>query len=176
MDLRCSGNIKVLEEHHGQNLIITGSKLPSFKKVLHCYLAHVDELKKQQPIASRVKYKAAMKVASEVICFYNKARIPAMQIKCITNKIIYFHDKEYQKCLKIPNERRKGNAELLRFQEKLNLTMPFYAKNAESLMKNSMKGKQQYEKDMIQEDLLFLENIKSKRTFSLGGRDKKWPE
>ena len=95
-----------------------------------------------------------------------------MQETSIVNKVLAFK-KEYELCLKHSTSRQSSSASIQAFQQKLTLTMPFATKRAEEVMKNSMKGKTQYEKQIIQEDLVYFQDSKNERKYTLGQKDKK---
>ena len=66
-----------------------------------------------------------------------------------------------------------ANPKIIRFRQQLNQTMPFYTRNAEKIMSDSMKGKAQVKKQIMQEELLFLQNMKKERTMIFDKRDTK---
>ena len=78
METRASRPLEVLDECPGeQHKLLKGSKLPTHKEVLLCYLANVNHLKLDTfpAVTEKVKHDAAKCVANQIVQFYGKARI-----------------------------------------------------------------------------------------------------
>jgi hypothetical protein len=161
-------------KHHGGQLKLAGSKLPTYGEVLNCLLANINCLKICQNNFSQRKCEAAKEVANQVIIFYKKGGIPTILHKSIADKIRKFHDKDYRKCLKVNRNKRSKNPIIGNFQTLLKKTMPFYPDNVEKIMKDNMKGKSEEEKAMIEEDVKFLEDQKTNRIFTFGCKSIKY--
>ena len=168
MNTRSSNYSWLLEDYPKQHHKLLGSKLPTFKDILMCYLSNVESKKHQK---KKRKYDAANIVANQVKSFYLKANIPIISERGIIKKILVYHDKDYKSCLKIPINRRESSTKVKTFKKNMNITMPFYPPNVEIIMKKSCIGKTAEEKEKVKEDLLFLENMKTARTMTLGSRD-----
>ena len=96
-----------------------------------------------------------------------------MEKKSVINKILLFYNNEYLKFQKYSVEKMDANPKIIRFRQQLNQTMPFYTRNAEKIMSDSMKGKTQVKKQIMQEELLFLQNMKKERTMIFDKKDTK---
>lgn len=177
MTTRSSTYLHLLQENHPGNecSYLTGSKLPTFKEVLMCFLSNMEIVKNniQLKIGKHAKHQAASAVADEVVKVYSKTRIPMVEKKSIINKILLFYNNEYLKFQRYSVEKMDANPKIIGFREKINQTMPFYTRNAEKIITDSMKGKSQVKKQIMQEELLFLQNMKKERTMIFGKKDTK---
>ena len=100
--------------------IILGSKLPTTKQVLLCFLAH---------LASKTKRDAAKETALTVKTIYDKARIPTLD----PSKMFQEVEKLYKSMLSILKHSEErwespGAAKetIIKFQEELNQTYKFW--------------------------------------------------
>lgn len=174
MATRCKDSkLDILPESPGEHhLKITGSKLPTYNQVLLCYLAKVNELRLADSSKNtKLSYSAGTYVASEVLKHYEKAHIPTVIEKQVIKKIIQFHDNDYSKCMRIPRDRRNSSPQIVAFREKLNNTMPFFPSNVEDIMNENKRFKSEKERQKIDEDILFLQNMLSDRTFTYSCKD-----
>ena len=77
--------------------------------------------------------------------------------RSIVNKVLIFYNKDYQDCLKISQNIQPKSLKIISFKKKLGITMPFYLKNAEDLLTESIKSaKTVIEKDVLKEELSFF--------------------
>ena len=133
--------------------VITGSRLPTCKQVLRCYLFH-----QQQGLASRqTKYETATLVFNQVAEFYNKAHIPMMAETKAINKIVQLADAN-ARIRAIPISRRTTPATCDKLQQeesRLNKTFEIWPPNVDELV-------------TIPEDCLFLESMKTDRSATFG--------
>ena len=162
----------LLESPGEEHLNITGSKLPSYNQVLLCYLAKLNQLRNEDSSKNtKLTWTAGKFVTSKVLIHYEKAHIPTIKENTLTRKIISFHEKEYLKCVKISKNCRSNNSQIESFREKLSKTMPFYPTNVEDLMNDQKRGKNEKERQMIDEDIAFLRNMMSERSFTYSRQD-----
>ena len=94
------------EEH----LKITGSRLPSYKQVLLCFLSNYEKIKvnTNKSNSSRPKWEAAKSVAKEVLIHYNKSNIKSQNEKKIAEKIENLYN-ELQTLSKRKNKNKTEN-------------------------------------------------------------------
>ena len=136
---------------------IHGSKLPTCEQVLRCLMYHIQEGSAE----NRTKWQSAKLVLSKVAVFYEKANIPMIAERKACERMIALLD-ENAKIRAIPVARRSSEAstkKLTAMEEKLKTTFPLWPLNAEKLMKS-------------QEDIQFLQSMKSDRQASFGCFDK----
>ena len=108
---------------------ISGCKLPTFKQILLCFLAHLDTVKDTLRIAQAAKRSAARIVREKVIFHYRNAGIDYISKMRKCDKILELHT-EYINIRKLPAARLKSHCYLLKkFNDKLDKTMPFWPKN-----------------------------------------------
>ena len=164
--------LEVLEESPGYtDLIITGSKLPTYKQALFCYLSKVTELRRNDPTKNcKLAYPAAQYVVQQILPHYQKAHVPVISEIKMAQKVMSFHG-EYLKCMKIPKAKREGNVKISNFKNNLKKTMPFFPCDFESIMIASKKGKSDTEKEKIDEDIKFVLNMLETRTFTYSSAD-----
>ena len=86
---------------------IKGSKLPSKRQVIRCFLYYKDELQNESSSSSvkQLLRRAAQKVVDQVLVYYGKARIPTIAWKKMVTKVIDYYE-EMKQLLKIPHQRR----------------------------------------------------------------------
>ena len=108
---------------------ISGCKLPTFKQILLCFLAHLDTVKDTFRIAQAAKRSAARIVREKVIFHYRNARIDYISNKRMWDKILELHT-EFTNIRKLPADRLKSHCHLLKkFNDKLDKTMPLWPRN-----------------------------------------------
>jgi len=132
---------------------ITGSRLPTCRQVLRCLMYHLQKGVSE----SRTRTEAAKIVLAKVLPFYGKANIPVISEIKACQKMIKLLD-ENAKIRAIPIARRTAPATLAKLKQmdtELNKTFQLWPPNAEKLIKN-------------QEDLQFLQSMKTDRTASFG--------
>ena len=170
--------LDILETSPGEeHLNIKGSKLPTYNQVLLCYLSKLNQLRQEDSCKnSKLSWDAGQHVASEVLKHYEKAHIPIIQNRSVISKIIKFHDNDYSKCVKIPRDRRNNSPQIAAFRETLRKTMPFFPSNAEDIMTQNKRFKSEEERLIIDEDVLFLKNMKFERTFTYTSQDMTYAE
>jgi len=137
---------------------ITGAKLPSNNQVLRCYMFYQRE---GLPL-NRTRHQNAKIVLRQIIPFYQKANIPIITEKKACEKIIALFQKN-AKLRELPVDRRSSPSaqnKLAEAEADLMKTFPIWAKNVESLIKN-------------EEDLEFLQSMKTDRVASFGSHDRK---
>ena len=87
METRSSTYLHLVKEYHPGNQCshLTGSKLPTFKEVLLCFLSNMEIVKNNQhlKIGKHAKHQAASTVADEVVKVYSKTRIPIINISLL---------------------------------------------------------------------------------------------
>ena len=148
--------------HHSK---ISGSKLPTYKQVLLCYLANMNTLNlKMTGKREKIKVCAMKIVIEEVVQHYKKAGIP---IKSNSN-IRYNIDnliKKYKNCTK--HKTRKPTLDFI------NNTMPFWPVNVRKQMEDKLKNNflSPGEREAVETDLRYLESMISDRVATYSGRD-----
>ena len=136
------------------DLVMTGSRLPTKKQILLCFMAHRD--------ATTNKREAANNTVDKVQKLYDKARIPTVQRHKMAEEVEKYH-KVFESVLKIPIESRsseKSKERIEEFKQQLNASFKFWPRNA--LMKITNE-----------EDKLFLKSMMSDRKACMAGADKK---
>jgi len=137
---------------------ITGSRLPTNNQVLRCYMFH----QREGLQLNRTKYENAKIVLKKIIPFYNKGNIPIITEKKACEKIIILFQKN-AKLRELPVDRRSSISAQAKIKEteiELGRTFQIWAQNAEVIIKN-------------EEDLKFLQSMKTDRAASFGSWDKK---
>ena len=95
---------------------ITGSKLPTRKQVQLAFIAHKEEIAKEN-YNKKVCREAANRTAQSILSFYERARIPALAPNKVAEEIMAYYIK-FKDLLKIPiSERGKPGTPLERIQE-----------------------------------------------------------
>ena len=137
---------------------IHGARLPSCEQVLRCLMYHTEDGSTE----NRTRWQSAKIVLSKVAVFYKKANIPMIAERKACERMVSLL-KENAKIRAIPVKRRSSEASLSKvkaMEDKLKTTFPLWPVNAEQLMRN-------------QEDIQFLQSMKSDRQASFGCFDKK---
>lgn len=136
--------------------IITGSRLPTCRQILRCFLFHQNNPTQK----NQTQKDSARSVLEKLLPFYGKANIPVITNKKAEEKIIRLADKN-AKLREIPIKRRDSDnakSKVAREEEELNKTFCIWPNNVEELVKN-------------EEDLIFLESMKTNRVASFGNLD-----
>ena len=156
------------EEHRN----ISGCKLPTFKQVLLCFLAHLDVVRDSLRIAQAARRSAAKIVQEKVIYHYRNAGIDYISNKRMCDKIVELHT-EYTNIRKLPAARLKSHCHLLKkFNDKLEKTMPFWPKDIILKMKARKGGHiSEIEKAAIEEDIQFLQSMFDDRKATYAVKD-----
>ena len=146
-----------------QDKIISGCRLPTRKQVLLCFIAHKEDLwKNDSKKENKVMRGAANETMQLVSSFYEKANIPTLAPNKISEEILKLYE-EFKALMKISPKRRsipgKTQDKIKLFKEKLTQTMKFWPKDVFSRVKND-------------EDREFLESMMTDRKASMGGIDK----
>ena len=134
--------------------VITGSRLPTFKQILICFIYHL------QVGENNTTYSAARKVYELTIPFYLKGGIPMLADKTCCQKIEKLWQ-ENRKLRKIPETKRSLPSVLVKLEEykkDIDKTFSLWNAKAESLVKNV-------------DDLKFLQSMKTDRAATFGGFD-----
>ena len=162
----------LLETPAQEHCNISGCKLPTYKQVLLCFLAHIDIVKDSLRIAQAAKRSAAKIVCEKVIYHYRNAGIDYISDKRMCNKIQELYA-EYTNIRKLPVARLKSPRHLLtKFNNKLNRTMPFWPKNIISKMEARKLGHiSDVEKAAIEEDIKFLQSMFEDRKATYAVKD-----
>lgn len=130
---------------------ITGSRLPTCKQVLFCYLAHH---------ATKTYRESANETVQSVIHFYQRARIPHLSKSKMVEAIFALHKKmtSLQKINIASREKDINATRINSFKYELNTTMKFWPNDT-------------LEKISNEEDRLFLKSMMSDRKASMGPVD-----
>lgn len=162
MNTRHSSNIFGLgNKINSDDSKIKGSKLPTNLQVLRCMMYHIEEGLHE----NRTKWKSSKLVLSQLKEFYGKANIPIISERKACEKIIKLID-ENAKLRAIPLNRRSTpnvKSKVKQMEDKLSLIFPLWPVNVEQQMKN-------------QEDLSFLQSMKTDRMAAFGSYDKSLKE
>lgn len=147
--------------------IITGCRLPTRRQVLLCFIAHKEELRKNDTTNSKkVLRDAANATTTLVLPFYEKARIPSLLPNKISQEILKYYD-EFKKLLKINVCERKTPGKqlekIMTFKNQMHETMKLWPRDALSRIKN-------------EEDRAFLMSMQSDRKATMSGVDKNLAE
>ena len=147
-----------------QHLQIHGTKLPTHLQVLLCYLSNVDKLRQEDDSKQqKLDRIAASMTVKQVLPHYSKSRVPMVQEHKMVEKVIALH-KEFANLRKLNPEKREGNPNIKKFNEKLVTTLPFWPRNAlDKMEKNMVKLKTKKEKSAAKEDILFLKSMMTDR-------------
>lgn len=132
-------------------------RLPSCEQVLRCFMYHIEDGSRE----NRTKWQSAKLVMSKVAVFYQKANIPMIAERKVCQRMISLLE-ENAKIRAIPVNWRSSEASLSKvkaIEAKLRTTFRLWPVNAERLMRN-------------QEDIQFLQSMKSDRQASFGCFDK----
>ena len=168
-----NSKLKLILESPGEDhLVITGRKLPTYKQVLLCFLAHSEKCRREDSSKNkRIGHTAASAVIEQITFHYNNAGIFAIPKKNLYNQILSLHQK-YISLRKVNPSRRAVHHSLQVFQENLSRTMPLWPKDVMKKLIASKQGKTLCEKRAIDEDIAFLENMMSTRTGQYTSKDK----
>ena len=154
----------LLESAGNEHLIISGRKLPTYKQVLLCFLAHSDKVRREDSSKrKRIGFTAANAVIEQVEHHYNNAGIFILPKKNLRNQIWALHHK-YVDLRKTKSKLRATNHNLVKFRENLNKTMPLWPKHIIKQMICYKNGKNAVEKKAIDEEIAFVENMMTSRT------------
>ena len=155
------------EEH----LAISGRKLPTYKQVLLCFLAHREKCRREDETKRRrIANSAADAVIDQVRQHYGNAGISLLPIKKLKYQILALN-KQYVDMRKIESQCRARNEKLIAFRNNLCKTMPLWPKDEIKNMEASKFGKRKIEIKAIDEDIAFLKNMMSSRTASYTCKD-----
>ena len=99
-------SLTILSETPGPaNMNISGSRLPSFKQVLFCFMASLEKLKNEDKLKNeKLMRSCANLVSKEVLNHYQKALIPILHENKIAEKIIKLHS-DYKSLYKTKPEK-----------------------------------------------------------------------
>ena len=177
--------LELMSESFGpEHLDITGTKLPTGKQVLFCMLAHMQRLtkgsKKRGKEGKKLKWQAAKAVQKQISHHYNNANILSISDIKISEKVVKFHA-EFQRTEWLPKRRKNRPPQInniLRdnFLKKLDETFQCWPNDAEEKMSQQKKSKSIIERAALEEDIKFLESMKTDRKASYVGVDKKYNE
>ena len=164
----------ILNETYGeQHLNITGTRLPTKRQVLLCYLANSDKMRNEDISNTEPVLKLAIQpVIDEISLHYRKANIQMVHERTVARKITALHN-EYVTLRKIPPKKRLNNPKVNAFLKKIKLTMPLWPEDIFKIMENQKKGKVEVEKLAIDEDMAFLRSMISDRIAHYSNQDKK---
>ena len=107
---------------------ITGNRLPTYRQVLMCFLSYRSEYRNKTGARN-----AANMTIREVLPFYIKAGIQTCLQQNMAAKVIQLDDK-LKKLMK--GLKRRDSLECEDLKNKLDLTMPFWTKNAMDCLKS----------------------------------------
>ena len=151
--------LKICGESFGcQHLKILGTRLPTYKQVLFCYLANRCLVREQdESKRENVEFQACNNVIKEVILHYEKAGIQHKDKKCLKRDILKYY-KMYDKA-------RKSKPNQL-FLEMLPKTIPLWQKNCLKFMKKQLESglPSHSHKKRLSEDIRFLESMMTNTT------------
>ena len=117
-----------------KNKDIHGAKLPTFKQVLLCYLANMENLRNQDTSRiQKLRHKVVDIVVKNIIPHYHTAGIQMKANKTMKDDVIKLHN-EYMTIKKSMRQNK-----ILQFQEKIKKIMPFWKKDALSTMELTAK-------------------------------------
>ena len=139
---------------------ITGCRLPTNEQVIRCYMFHRNEGSAQGTSSDRTQRNNAKIVLEKIIPFYLKGNIPIISEKRACEKIVELFEKN-AKIREIPIDRRSSpgvQAKLEDAKKELQKTFPLWTRDAEQTMKS-------------QEDVKFLQSMKTDRVASFGVHD-----
>ena len=89
----------------------------------------------------------------------------------MVEKVIALH-KEFENLRKIKPEKREGHPNIIKFNDKLGTTLPFWPRNIlEKMEQNKTKLKNDEDKSAAEEDILFLKSMMTDRAFQYGSVD-----
>ena len=177
-------NIRILSVSPGlEHLQISGCKLPTYEQVLLCFLAHLKHMRESNVSRqNKLIWKAAEIVKDNVIYHYKKANIDHFTDINLCRAIVKLYQ-EYCDRKKRTSKRKSTTKKssitpaVHLFKEKLKQTMPLWSKNAEKEMESLVNGnRSEVEKRAAEEDLEFLNRMKTNRAASYMGRDVKLAE
>ena len=152
-----------------KHIVIASKCLPTNKDVLLCLLANKRKL---QDVEGRKKchattHQAVVAAYKQVQQHYEKAAIPMMSESGVLKKISDLHDRF--------NSVRKKRSEksVCCFRTFLEQTLKVWEKGLEEKYKNLINKQviSDQRRQVLQEDLNFLENMEGDRTASYGGKD-----
>ena len=168
-----NSRLQILNETPGQQCLnIAGTRLPTNKQVLLCYIATSDKMRQEDISKNNPVKKLALKsVINEISLHYHKANIQMVSDVMVAKKIKALH-KDYEAIMKLNPERRSNNQKVRSFQENLEKTMPFWPKDIYKIMEHKKKGKVDVEKLAIDEDMKFLRSMESDRIAHYSNQDK----
>lgn len=147
-----------------EHLVIAGRKLPTFKQVLLCFLAHRDKARREDESKKRrITRKALDAVIDQISTHYKNAGIDIAPHLILHNRITALYN-EFVNLRKIVRKNRKTNVRLTKFQAKLSKTMPCWPRDIFKQLEKRKSGKSEIEKKGIDEDILFLKNMMTERT------------
>ena len=153
-------------------MVISGRKLPTYKQVLLCFLAHSDRCRREDGTKNkRIGHTAANAVIEQIALHYENSGIFLIPRKNLYNQIMALHQK-FSSMRKVKSGKRTINQSLLQFQELLGKTMPLWPKDVIKQLNASKLGKRACEKQAIEEDIKFLENMMTTRTGLYTSKDK----
>ena len=151
------------------HLQIHGSRLPSNKQIILCYLAHLEQFQSQAPKRfEKFKSLAITEVLSQIKPHYLKAGIVLKSDRSITYAIEKLNDL-YQ------SAKKKGSITAKKqFMDCLNKTMILWPKGLEQQMeaKLAIPFITPEEKEAIRNDLYFIKSMKTDRVASYSCKDK----
>ena len=135
-----------------------------------CYLAHIEKLRREdEGKNAKLDWIATKLVKEQVMVHYEKGHVITLHENNIIQKILALHQ-EYANLRKLNPDRRANKVK--QFQQKLQTTMPFWPRNAEKRMEDSKKGKNDAEKRVTEEDIVFLNSMMTDRAASNCSQDK----
>jgi hypothetical protein len=143
---------------------ITGCRLPTCLQVLRCMMYHCNmatSTKRPGSVGATSRFTTAKLVLKQITTFYEKSNIPMVSERRACEKIVKLLD-DNNKLRAINKDRRDTPAtkqKLEENQQMLASTFQLWPPNVESLVKN-------------EEDLAFLQSMKSDRVASFGVFDK----
>lgn len=169
--------LSVLPETPGQeHYEISGCKLPTYKQVLLCYLAHFERLKDSVQKSASPKRLAAKAVQEKVLYHYRNAGIDHLSDMRMYEVIEALYH-EYTNIRKLPAKRQNAHEPIYsKFHEKLDKTMPFWPRDILSKMESRKAGHvSEVEKAAIDEDIKFLQSMMDDRKATYAARDRVTP-
>lgn len=109
--------LDLLKVSPGQtDLSITGSKLPTYKQVLLCLLAKIQQLRLNDSTKNtKLLNTVAAYVESDISSHYRKGHIQTILHKNMIKKIVNFHE-EFRKVQKFPSDRRENSSVVINFR------------------------------------------------------------
>ena len=156
----------ILTESPGiENLNLSGTKLPTNKQVILCFLANLNDLRSRDGSKNlSLRCEVANILTEQIITIYAKAGTPVLGKSAVRKKLFDLHNKYL-------NVKKHIGRKMEEFHAYLQLTAEFWPKNALQIMEASKKGKCKAEKDAIDQDINFLIDMQNGRKQTFGSID-----